>query len=137
MNVRLLNSGLAALLLLGSQGNLQAQNNLDSLLPVRGFCIAAPRPRELDAFISFITNELAPRHVNTLILRVDWNYQFESHPELRDTNALSKSDVKRLVEVCRASRIRIIPQVNLLGHQSWAETTHNLLRKYPEFDETP
>ncbi|QIP14402.1 family 20 glycosylhydrolase [Spirosoma aureum] len=114
-----------------------AQSKLDSLLPVRGFCIAAPQPKQLDTFIKFIDEELAPRQVNTLILRVDFNYQFDSHPELRDSIALSKREVKKLVKVCQKNHIRLIPQINLLGHQSWASTTHNLLRVYPEFDETP
>jgi hypothetical protein len=30
-----------------------------------------------------------------------------------------------------------VPQINLLGHQSWAKQTHALLREYPQFDETP
>ena len=106
-------------------------------LPIRGFCISAPLSTDLDAFIGFIASELAPRNVNTLILRVDYNYQFESHPELRDESALSKAEVKRLVEVCRLNKIRLVPQINLLGHQSWASKTNNLLRVYPEFDETP
>lgn len=114
-----------------------SQNNIDSLFPVRGFCIAAPRAAGIDVFSKFIADELAPRNVNTLILRVDWNYQFESHPELSDSNALSKADVKKLVDVCRKKNIRLIPQINLLGHQSWANRTHNLLRVYPQFDETP
>ena len=116
---------------------LWAQSKTDSLLPIRGFCIAAPQPKQLNTFIKFINEELAPRKVNTLILRVDWNYQFESHPELRDSIALSKQDVKKLVKACQKNNIRIIPQINLLGHQSWAKTTHNLLRVYPQFDETP
>ena len=33
--------------------------------------------------------------------------------------------------------IRLIPQFNCLGHQSWSKTTLPLLTKYPEFDETP
>lgn len=114
-----------------------AQQKLDSLLVVRGFCIGAPKPDGVDAFVDFINKELAPRKVNTLILRVDFNYQFESHPELRDTVALSKADVKKLVNACKTHNIRIIPQINLLGHQSWANTTYNLLRVYPTFDETP
>ena len=109
----------------------------DSILPVRGFCIAAPQSKNLDEFVKFIDKELAPRSVNTLILRVDYNYQYESHPELRDSAALSKNEVKKLVAVCRKNNIRIIPQVDLLGHQSWAGTTGNLLRVFPEFDETP
>jgi hypothetical protein len=108
-----------------------------NMLPVRGFCIAAPQPEELGRFIKFIDEELAPRSVNTLILRVDFNYMYESHPELRDSGALSKSEVKKLVEVCRKNSINLIPQVNLLGHQSWASEVGNLLKMYPQFDETP
>lgn len=106
-------------------------------LPVRGICIAAPRPAGVRDFVRFIEEELAPRTVNTLILRVDWNYMYDSHPELRDSGALSKNDVKKMVAVCKKHKIRIIPQVNLLGHQSWAARTGNLLRAYPQFDETP
>ena len=107
------------------------------VLPVRGFCISAPRANELDLFLKFIDEELAPREVNTLVLRVDYNYQFESHPELSDLGALSKADVKKLVATCRKHAIRLIPQINLLGHQSWASSTGNLLKVYPQFDETP
>ncbi len=114
-----------------------AQTALDRALPVRGFAIAAPYPPQLDAFIAFIQEELVPRQVNTLILRVDYNYQYESHPELRDGGALSKEQVKKLVNVCKTHHIRVIPQINLLGHQSWASTLNSLLQHYPEFDETP
>lgn len=114
-----------------------AQNQIDSLMPVRGLCIAAPHPSGVDAFARFINDELAPRKLNTLILRVDWNYQYTSHPELRDSIALSKADVKKIVAACRKNGIRLIPQINLLGHQSWAGTTYSLLRVYPQFDETP
>ena len=107
------------------------------ILPVRGFCISAPKPDGLEEFIKFIDEELAPRSVNTLILRVDYNYQYESHPELRDSGALSKRDVKKLVAVCRENNIQVIPQVNLLGHQSWAGRLEKLLLVHPEFDETP
>lgn len=110
---------------------------IDSLYPVRGFCIAAPQRDRLDDFIKFIDQELAPRQVNTLVLRVDFNYAFESHPELRDSGALTKPEVKRLVKACQSQKIRLIPQINLLGHQSWAGQVENLLRVYPQFDETP
>ncbi len=111
--------------------------SLDSLLPVRGFCIAAPRPDGVDEFIKFIIEELAPRQVNTLVLRVDFNYQFKSRPELRDSAALSEQDVKKMVKACQQHNIQLIPQINLLGHQSWATKTTNLLKVYPQFDETP
>lgn len=105
--------------------------------PVRGLCIAAPQPDNLKDFVRFINNELGPRRINTLILRVDFNYEFASHPELRGENALTKKDVERLVDACRRNGISIIPQINLLGHQSWANRVGKLLEVYPEFDETP
>ena len=106
-------------------------------LPVRGLAIEAPKPAGLDRFLTFIEEELAPAHFNLLILRVDWNYAYETHPELRDPDPLTREDVKRIVEVCRRHGIRLVPQINLLGHQSWATQTHALLREYPQFDETP
>jgi len=112
-------------------------NKLDATLPVRGLAIAAPSVEGVDLFLKFIEEELAPAHFNLLILRVDWNYAYESHPELRDENPLTKADVKRMVDLCKKHNIRIAPQINLLGHQSWAKNTLNLLRAYPEFDETP
>lgn len=114
-----------------------ADSQLDALLPVRGLCIAAPNPSQVDAFAKFIADELAPRSVNTLILRVDYGYQYTSRPELSSRSGLSPADVKKLVAVCRTNRIRLIPQINLLGHQSWQRSLGKLLQVYPEFDETP
>lgn len=105
--------------------------------PVRGLCIAAPSVDQVDEFSAFIRNELAPAGLNLLILRVDWNYEYESHPELRGNNPLTKDDVKKLVAACSDNNIRLIPQINLLGHQSWHTTPGKLLEVYPEFDETP
>jgi hypothetical protein len=131
---------LSIVILCLTQTTLSAQdkaNELNAALPVRGLAIAAPSVKGLDLFLKFIEEDLAPAHFNMLILRVDWNYAYESHPELRDANPLSKSDVKKIVAACKKHNIKIAPQINLLGHQSWAKTTHNLLRVYPEFDETP
>lgn len=116
---------------------LNAQKPIDKLLPVRGFAIALPSASGLDSFIVFINQELAPRNVNTLILRVDYRYQYQSHPELIDSGALSTEQVKTIVKACRQNNIRVIPQINLLGHQSWANHLGKLLQVYPQFDETP
>jgi hypothetical protein len=116
---------------------LQAQKNIDDLLPVRAFCISAPRPVSVERFVKFINEDLAVNKINTLVLRVDFNYQFKSHPELRDSIALSEEDVKQLVTACKNNHIQLIPQINLLGHQSWAGAVNKLLKVYPEFDETP
>ncbi len=115
----------------------QAQTKLDSLLPIRGFCIDAPRPAGLDSFVHFIDQELAPRKVNTLVVQIEYHYQFTSHLELIDSFALSNADIKKIVAVCRKNHIRVIPLIDLLGHQSWANHTGKLLKVYPQFDETP
>jgi hypothetical protein len=111
--------------------------SLDQLMPVRGFSIAAPVPQGVDQFVRFIEEELGSRKINVLILRVDYNYQYRTHPELQDSVALSEQDVKKIVKACQQHHIRIVPQINLLGHQSWAGSIGNLLKVYPEFDETP
>ena len=106
-------------------------------LPVMGLCIAAPGHDYLKEFDRFIREDLAPLGINTLVLRVDWAYEYETHPELRDENALTKHDVKLLVKTCKELNINLIPHINLLGHQSWASHVNRLLEVYPEFDETP
>jgi hypothetical protein len=119
------------------QTYLKAQDHADSVLPVRGLCIDIPRSSGVDSFVRFIDKELAPRKVNTLFLLVDYRYQFKSHPELADSFALSELEVKKIVRVCGDHHIRIIPQINMLGHQGWEEKPGKLLQVYPQFDETP
>jgi hypothetical protein len=52
-------------------------------------------------------------------------------------NGLSKEQAQKISAACKAHQIRIIPLVNLLGHQSWQSRGGKLLQVYPEFDETP
>ncbi len=104
---------------------------------LRGFAIAAPNPAGVERFVAFIEQELAPRAINTLVLRVDFRYEFESHPELRDENPLTAQQVARIAAVCRQHGIRVVPQISLLGHQSWHSELGRLLTVYPQFDETP
>ncbi|MDE2835132.1 MAG: family 20 glycosylhydrolase [Bacteroidota bacterium] len=125
---------LAAALL---SGPVAAQEPLDEILPVRGLSIAAPAPEHVDEFVAFIQQELIPLQVNTLVLRVDFDYEYESYPEVRGDEALSKEEVRRIVDAARSGSIRVIPLLNLLGHQSWHGTAKGLLREFPEFDETP
>ena len=130
---------IAILILALSSNIILAQNNLKQkeLLPVRGFCIAAPDRDNFKNFVKFIKKDLSRKNVNTLILRVEYNYEYESYPNLRSRNPLTKEQVKKLVKTAKRHDIRIIPQINLLGHQSWQTSLGNLLKEYPEFDETP
>jgi hypothetical protein len=99
--------------------------------------VAAPEREDVKEFAAFIDTALAPSGINTLILRVDYNFRYKSHPELANDNPLRKKDVRKLVNICKARQIKLIPQINLLGHQSWATKPGKLLEVYPEFDETP
>jgi len=80
---------------------------------------------------------LAKAGINLLIFEVDYNYEYVSHPELRGDDPITRETVKKVVAMCREYKIRLIPEFQSLGHQSWAEKTYALLTKYPEFDETP
>jgi hypothetical protein len=115
----------------------RSQESSSAELPIRGFCIGAPQKDRVPDFVKFINEELAPRKINTLILRIDYKYEYQSYPQLRDSAALSKADVRQMLDACKKNGIDIVPQINLLGHQSWAGRTESLLRVFPEFDETP
>jgi hypothetical protein len=93
-------------------GTLMAaeQTEPDAVLPIRGFAIGAPSPERVDDFVDFIEGELVPNNVNTLVLRVDFNYRYRSHPELRDEDALSKAELRKIVKACRKGGIRVIPR---------------------------
>jgi len=80
---------------------------------------------------------LAKAGVNLLIFEVDYNYEYVSHPELRGDDPITRETVKKVVAMCRDYKIRLIPEFQSLGHQSWAEKTYALLTKYPQLDESP
>jgi hypothetical protein len=82
--------------------------------------------------------DLAGRGINTLVLEVDYGFAFKSHPELRASDSpITKAGAGRLVKACKKNGIRLIPQFQCFGHQSWAETTYALLTRYPELDIVP
>ncbi len=106
-------------------------------LPVRGLHVMAPKPEEMDLALRFIREALPKEGVNTLVMEFDYHYQFTRRPEVADADALSKDDLKKIAAACHDAGVTLIPQINLLGHQSWAATTFGLLRAHPELDETP
>ncbi len=80
---------------------------------------------------------LAKAGINTLVTEINYGYEFTSHPELRAGNPSTAEDIAKLVATCRQHGIRLIPQFQCLGHQSWSKHTYPLLIQHPEFDETP
>lgn len=81
--------------------------------------------------------KLAAAGANVLILQVDYAFDFQSHPELRDRTFITKAKAREFAGAARKLGIRVIPEMDCLGHQSRASRTSPLLVKYPEFDETP
>jgi glycosyl hydrolase family 20 len=108
-----------------------------SPIPVRGLNLGAPKPDELLLVVKFIREVLPKAGVNVLVMEFDYRYQYKSHPEVIDADALSEEQVKQIVAACHDAGVRLIPLINQLGHQSWAAQTFGLLRAHPEFDETP
>jgi hypothetical protein len=81
--------------------------------------------------------KLAAAGVNVIIAEVDYSFDFQSHPEVRAPRFLTKDNARQLAAAAHAQGIRLVPQINCLGHQSWSSNTLPLLAKHPEFDETP
>jgi len=83
-------------------------------------------------------SKLANMGINTLILEVDYNFAFKFHPELRrGSNPITREGARKFAAACRKLGIRLIPEFQSLGHQSWKSETFPLLAKYPLFDITP
>jgi hypothetical protein len=81
---------------------------------------------------------LAALGVNVLVLEVDYGFEFRSHPELRiSERPITRAGARRLVKACERHGIRVIPQFQSFGHQSWEKQTFTLLTRYPELDSTP
>ncbi|MGA2068276.1 MAG: family 20 glycosylhydrolase [Thermoguttaceae bacterium] len=102
----------------------------------RALHLIGPQPERMADTETLVSEVMPPLGLNVLILEVDYGFQFQSHPEL-DCRGITRPQARKLAEACRKSGVRLIPLLNCLGHQSWASHTGALLRKYPQFDETP
>jgi hypothetical protein len=82
--------------------------------------------------------KLADLGLNVLVLQVDYHFRFQSHSELRDgRNPITPDGAAGFAAVCRKNGVRLIPEFECLGHQSWKGSTFPLLSVHPEFDLTP
>lgn len=113
-------------------------SNIGKRWQFRGFCLSVPKQKDMDIFKRLISEVLPKYDCNALVFLIRYRYQFRSHPEVSDKEPLIESQAKEIGELCRQNDIRIIPKMNLLGHQSWRGAgLEGLLRAHPEFDETP
>jgi len=81
--------------------------------------------------------KLSKLGVNALVVEVNYSFDYQSHPEIRPGQFITKARARELVAAARGQGINVIPQINCLGHQSWSRNTGELLKHYPQFDETP
>jgi hypothetical protein len=106
---------------------------------IRGICLGVPDSAGIGLIVKFIDEWLAPRKCNLLVLLTRYAYKFESHPECASKKAVSKADMVQIKEACKRNNIKLVPKMNLMGHQSGKtrDTLDGLLNAYPGFDETP
>jgi len=93
--------------------------------------------RDKTTQLTEVVGKLADVGINAIVAEINYGYAYESHPELRAGNPSTKEDIGKLVAACREHHVRLIPQFQCLGHQSWSRHTYPLLVKYPQFDESP
>jgi hypothetical protein len=81
---------------------------------------------------------LAEMGLNVIILEVNYGFRFQAYPRLRrGREPITRPGAEKLAAVCRKNGVRLIPEFQCLGHQSWKEETFPLLTVYPELDLTP
>lgn len=93
--------------------------------------------RDKTVQLTEVVDQLADLGINAIVAEINYGYEYQSHPELRAGNASSKEQIAALVARCKKRHVRLIPQFQCLGHQSWRSRTFPLLLEYPQFDEAP
>ena len=81
--------------------------------------------------------ELAKLGVNTVVVEVNYSYEFKAHPELRNKTFIHRATARALADEAARHHIRLIPEFNCLGHQNFGRRIEPLLKVHPEFNETP
>jgi len=77
------------------------------------------------------------RDLNVIILEVDYNFAFKSTLNLGEEQIRLHAMGTKIRGAMQEFNIRLIPEFQSLGHQSWKAETLPLLSIYPAFDLTP
>ena len=85
---------------------------------VRAWHVGLP-PGSDDAQYRNWVDTMARLKYNTLVLEVNGNFPYESHPEIGRIGAPSKEQVRDWVAYARRRGFDVIPQVAVYGHLNW------------------
>ena len=77
-----------------------------------------PSASDFPMHMKLIGNVLAPLKLNNSVIQCE-AARWDKHPEIVGSNSISKADLGRLVQACRAAYIEPIPLVNTPGHAEW------------------
>ncbi len=80
---------------------------------------------------------LAAIGVNVVVVEVNYSFEFQAHPELRNRQFITRATAHQLAAAARGCGIRLVPEFNCLGHQSFGGRIAPLLQVHPDFNETP
>ncbi|MBN1511264.1 MAG: beta-N-acetylhexosaminidase, partial [Phycisphaerae bacterium] len=95
-------------------------------LPIRGVHLFTGGQGP-DLHLKLLRNVLGPLKMNTLVMQAEYT-EWDTHPEIHHPEyGMPKSEVRAILDTCRALGIEAIPLVMSLGHCQWMfETGHNL-----------
>jgi hypothetical protein len=75
--------------------------------------------------------------VNVIVIEINYSYEFKTHPELRQKQFITRQTARALAAAARKNGMRLIPEFNCLGHQSFNQRIEPLLKVHPQFSEMP
>jgi len=106
---------------------------------MKGLCLGVPRKEDYPFFLRMVEEALPSGGYDTLVFLIRYQFEFKSHPDIAMPGSLTHDQAREIASLCRSVNVRLIPKMNLMGHQSGKErgTEDGLLKAHPEFDETP
>lgn len=85
--------------------------------------------RNLDEHAQFLRRVVSRGRYNAVVLVLRGGLQYDSHPELAQRGALSKQELRTLLQVLEDLDIEAIPGLNSPGHADWLLGAHPHLRE--------
>ena len=65
--------------------------------------------KSIDPLIDAVNSVIPKLGINLLIVEVDYNFEYESYPQLRGENPLNKDQVRKLIDACKNNVSELYP----------------------------